>query len=274
MPNYNDWKSLQLLLEKINNQFKKDKMRIEVFIVNDCSSEEYSFKIKHLKKINSIKIINLKKNVGSQKAIFIGLNEISKINSKSTLVIMDSDGEDDPTKIKKLVNKAIQKKDYIIFARRKKRLESVSLRFLNQLRLLLTFFLSGKYINVGNFCAFHGKNLKKIISRDNLSIAFCSGAIKNHNKIDFIDIPKSKRFLGTSKVNSFFLIKHAINIVSVFYKIVFLRTFFFLLILLNVNLINLDFILLSLFLIINLLFFFSFNLASLKGNPKKFISDI
>ena len=70
------------------------------------------------------------------------------------------------------------------------------------------------------------------------------------------------------------MIKHAINIVSVFYKIVFLRTFFFLLILLNVNLINLDFILLSLFLIINLLFFVSFNLASLKGNPKKFISDI
>ena len=47
-------------------------------------------------KIQKIKIIDLKENSGSQIAIAVGLNKINKIKKQSDIIILDSDGEDNP----------------------------------------------------------------------------------------------------------------------------------------------------------------------------------
>lgn len=274
IPTYNDWKSLKLLLGKINNHFIYKKKNLEILIVNDCSSEKYNFRDLNLKNIKKIKIINLKKNVGSQKAIYIGLNKISKLKKRSTIVIMDSDGEDDPAKISKLVKKANQNDGAIIFALRKKRLETFFFQLLNKFRLLITFLLTGKYLNFGNFSAFSNKNLKNLIKNKNLSIAYCSGVLKNHHKIDLVPIPKRKRYHGISKVSFFFLIKHSINIISIFYLQVFLRTTVFILFLVYFNFFNLNNLIISFFLITNLIFFFFYSFGILNGNSSKFISAV
>ena len=240
IPTYNDCKSLRRLLSNINKYFNNEKITLEILIINDCSSEKYYLQDLKLKNIRSIKIIDLKKNVGSQKAIFIGLNKISKLKKRSTIVVMDSDGEDDPAKISKLASRANQNDDAIVFALRKKRLETFFFQLLNKFRLLITFLLTGKYLNFGNFSAFSNKNLKNLIKNKNLSIAYCSGVVKNHLKINLVSIPKRKRYHGISKVSFFFLIKHSINIISIFYIQVFLRTTAILLFLMYFNFFNLN----------------------------------
>ena len=75
IPLFNDWKSLNILLQKIEKKFK-DKYIIEVLIVNDCSTEKCV--LSKFTKIKKINVLNLKKNVGSQKAIYLGLNHILK----------------------------------------------------------------------------------------------------------------------------------------------------------------------------------------------------
>ena len=274
IPTYNDCKSLRLLLSKINKYFNNEKIILEILIINDCSSEKYYLKDLELKNIKSIKIINLTKNIGSQKAIFIGLNKIAKLNKRSTIVIMDSDGEDDPAKISKLANKANQNDDVIIFALRKERLETFFLQLLNKFRLLITFLLTGKYFNFGNFSAFSNKNLKNLIKNKNLSIAYCGGVLKNHHKIDLIPIPKKKRYHGISKVSFFFLIKHSINIISIFYIQVFLRTTAIFLFLTYFNFFDLNNLIIVFFLITNLIFFFFYSFGIINGNFRKFISKV
>lgn len=224
LPLYNDWKSLKLLLEKINLQFKNKKYKLEILVINDFSSENFNIKYNKFSNIKKIRIINLKKNVGSQKAIFIGLHQILNKNNNSTIVVMDSDGEDDPLKIISLIKKVKNNSNYFIFVERTKRLENFFLQFLNKIRLLITYLLTGKYLNIGNFSAFNSKLLKSILANKNLSLAYCSGVIKNYDKLIFLGFPKKKRFYGISKVNTFFLFKHSINIISVFYKSVLLRT--------------------------------------------------
>ena len=223
LPLFNDWQSLELLLKKINNLFKKNKIFIEVIIVNDKSTSKFKLS-KNYSKIQKIKIINLNKNLGSQKAIFIGLNYIYQNNNNSTIVVMDSDGEDDPLKIISLIKKVKNNPNYFIFVKRTKRLENFFLQFLNKIRLIVTYLLTGKYLNIGNFSAFHSNLLKSILTNKNLSLAYCSGVVKNYNKLIFLGFPKKKRFYGNSKVNFLFLFKHSINIISVFYKSVLLRT--------------------------------------------------
>ncbi len=274
IPTYNDCKSLRRLLSNINKYFNNEKITLEILIINDCSSEKYYLQDLKLKNIRSIKIIDLKKNVGSQKAIFIGLNKISKLKKRSTIVVMDSDGEDDPAKISKLANRANQNDDAIVFALRKKRLETFFFQLLNKFRLLITFLLTGKYLNFGNFSAFSNKNLKNLIKNKNLSIAYCSGVVKNHLKINLVSIPKRKRYHGISKVSFFFLIKHSINIISIFYIQVFLRTTAILLFLIYFNFFNLNNLIIIFFLITNLIFFFFYSFGIIKGIPSKFISRI
>ena len=156
IPTYNDCKSLRLLLSKINKYFINENYSRN-FNYQRLFFRKYYLQDLKLKNIKSIKIINLTKNVGSQKAIFFGLNKISKLKKRSTVVVMDSDGEDDPSKISKLANKANQNDNAIIFALRKKRLEPFFFQLLNKLRLFITFLLTGKYFNFGNFSAFSNK---------------------------------------------------------------------------------------------------------------------
>lgn len=222
LPLYNDWKSANKLLGNINKIFLK-KSNINIIIVDDYSSEKINIDIKKYLNIKKIHVLSLNQNVGSQKAIYLALKKIQN-ETNAIIVVMDADGEDDPSKLRKLVIKAEKNEKGIVFAKRTKRTENVILRFLNIVRLIITFLLTGKFLNIGNFCAFSGKNLKALLSNRNITLAFSSGAIKNIKKNYFISIKKKNRYFGRSKVSFYFLIMHSINLISVFYKEVFLRT--------------------------------------------------
>ena len=230
LPVYNDWESLKKVLAILNRSLKNLKSNNFIIIVNDFSSKKLNFNKKY-SNFKKIRVLNLSRNVGSQKAIFFGLKYLQKIiknkNNDSTISILDSDGEDNPNMIKNLIKLVNLKKDYFIFASRKKRTENNFLKALNQIRLIITFILTGKYVNFGNFSAFPSFLLDKVLSNNNLYLAYSSGVLKNYNKFFFVEIKKNKRFYGNSKVNLEFLIIHAVKIISVFYKTVFFRTIFF-----------------------------------------------
>jgi hypothetical protein len=232
LPVYNDWQSLKKVLQILNESFKTVKSNNYIIIVNDFSSKKNKLNKKY-NNFKNIKILNLRKNVGSQKAIFFGLKylqkTIKKKNNQTTISVLDSDGEDNPKMLNKLIKVVNTKKNYFIFASRKERTENNILRALNQLRLFITFALTGKFINFGNFSSFSSTLLKKILSNNNLYLAYSSGVLKNYNKFFFIKIKKNKRFYGNSKVNLQFLLEHTFKIISVFYISVFLRTLFFIL---------------------------------------------
>ena len=65
LPLYNDWKSLSTLLNQIGLLFKKSKYFIDVLLINDSSSKINRYKLNQKKIFKIIKIINLKKNIGS-----------------------------------------------------------------------------------------------------------------------------------------------------------------------------------------------------------------
>ena len=71
IPVFNDWKSVNKLISKLNVSLRiNKKIKNEILIINDNSSEKVNLNLKRLKSISKIKIIYLKKNFGSQKAIF------------------------------------------------------------------------------------------------------------------------------------------------------------------------------------------------------------
>ena len=224
VPTFNDSRSLNKLLFILDKKVNKRNAIFRVIIVNDCSSEKITLERKKFYNIKNIKILNLKKNVGSQKAIYIGLKYIKKYKYKSIISILDSDGEDNPYKLKKLIQLAAKENKVIFVANRSKRLENIFLRILNKIRLLITFILTGKNINFGNFSAFSSENLKNVFSNTNLWLAYSGGILKNCKKVKLINIEKKKRYYGTSKVNLKFLIDHSIKIICVFRTEILIRS--------------------------------------------------
>lgn len=273
LPTYNDWKSLEKVLEILNLRLKNLKKDIYILIINDCSKEKFK-KTKNFKNFKKIIVLNLKKNLGSQKAIYVGLKYLQKkIKDYNNVIIsiLDSDGEDDPKALKKLIQITERKKDFFIFASRKGRTENRFLKILNKARLYITLILTGKFINFGNFSSFPSSLLKRITLNDDIFLAFSSGVAKNYSKLFLYNVKKNKRFYDTSKVNIKFLIIHSIKIISVFYKIVFLRTFLIMsfLLLISKNNFYSSYIIIFTFLLLNILLF----LISWFGKPKKGVSN-
>ena len=91
LPLYDDWRSLQKLLKIINKIIKKINIFANFIIVDDYSKISKKINTKGLSNINEIKVIRLKKNLGSQKAISIGLKYINKFKKESIVTVLDSD---------------------------------------------------------------------------------------------------------------------------------------------------------------------------------------
>ena len=119
LPLYDDWDSLEILLSKINTQMKNIGKKVTIIIVNDFSKlKPPNFKL--LSNIEKIQVLNLKINLGSQKAISIGLTHLSKINENMIVTILDSDGEDDVNKIPDMIKAAELNKGKIIVSTEQK----------------------------------------------------------------------------------------------------------------------------------------------------------
>ena len=102
-PTFNDWRSLNKLLFEIDKNIRSLKGNFKVLIINDASTTKPKLDLKNIKRLRNIKIITLKKNSGSQKSICIGLKYLKKKKTKAIITVIDSDGEDDPKHIKKLI---------------------------------------------------------------------------------------------------------------------------------------------------------------------------
>ena len=231
-PTFNDWKSLSKLLFEIDKNIAGLKGNFRTLVINDASTLKPKFNLKNVKHLRKIKIITLKKNLGSQKSICLGLKYLKKKKTKAIITIIDSDGEDNPKKIKKLINLAKKNPNSIITANRLKRTENIFFKFLYKLHLLITFLLTGRYIDFGNYCSFNSSNLKKLLLNANLWLACSAGITKNCSSLKSYYIGREKRYFDSSKAKFSFLFEHSLNIISVFKSDVQRNCFIFCLILL------------------------------------------
>ena len=215
-PTFNDWRSLSKLLLEIDKNILGLKGSFKVLIINDASTIKPKLNLRNIKRLRKIHIITSKKNLGSQKSICLGLKYLHKKKTKAIITIIDSDGEDDPKKIKKLINLAKKNPNSIITANRLKRTENIFFKFLYKLHLIITFLLTGRYIDFGNYCSFDSSNLKKLLLNANLWLACSAGIKKNCSSLKSYYIGRKKRYFESSKAKFSFLFEHSLNVISVF----------------------------------------------------------
>lgn len=224
-PVYNDWKNLDKLLIKINKIFLNEiKQKFDLIVIDDHSSEKSSLRKSKFTSIKNLKVLRNQRNLGSQRSIAIGIKYLKKYYKGNTnIIVIDSDGQDNPTGIKNLIKKFDQNNTCVV-AERGQRKESLWFKFFYEIYCLVILIFAFKRIRYGNFSLLKLNSLKDILKDHNIWSAFPPSISLNLNKISSITLDRDKRYSGNSKMNFFGLFYHALRVFAVLRKRIFISS--------------------------------------------------
>lgn len=226
IPIFNDWKSLQMLLTHLDEILKNTAIIAEVLVVDNGSSlsAPNNFRVSTFKAIKKISILELRRNLGHQRAIAVGLAFIENNITCQAVVVMDGDGEDDPWDIPRLIEKCDKEGwNKIVFAKRTKRSESKAFKFFYIIYTLLYKLLTGYEIRVGNFSIIPYKVLYRLVVISEIWNHYAAGLLKS--RIPYIEIStrRSTRLAGKPQMNFVSLVTHGLSAISVYGDVVGVR---------------------------------------------------
>ena len=227
IPVYNDWQSVFKLIEEINNLSITSNFQISIIIVNDASNHDRLDEEKEFKNIQSIKILNMKKNQGHSRCIATGLKYIFEKEDFDYVIPMDGDGEDRPIEIKEFLAQIQSPNEQSIVGERVKRSENLIFKVCYQLHKLLTVTFTGKSIKFGNFTCLSKITVKKMVNEKATWNSFSGSLRKIEDKLTTIPSTRGIRYFGPSKMSFYNLIKHSLSIISVFRKTFLIRSALF-----------------------------------------------
>lgn len=212
-PVFNDWEAFRLLVEKTEKLYRGTDLDISYLVVDDCSSIPYDQS--KFAGIN-IKVIHLISNQGHQRAIAIGLSYYSDNNDADVVIVMDSDGEDQPEHIRDLIERSNNNPEKIIFAQRKKRSESFAFRFFYYFYKRIFKLLTGNIITFGNYSLVPAHLVRKLSNVSELWNNYPGAIIRSRLPFDSVPLDRGERLAGESKMNLTSLILHGMSAISVF----------------------------------------------------------
>jgi len=228
IPIYNDWESVFQLVEDIDSKIYDLNHEISVLIINDSSIEEKPQNNFDLKKISSIKIINMKKNKGHARCNAAGLKYINDNEDFDYVIPMDGDGEDRPEELSLLIEKVKEYPNTAVTANRVKRSEGLIFKFCYLAHKYLTFIFTGQTIKYGNYTCLPKLIVKKMINEPATWSSFSGSLAKIAKDRKFIPSMRGKRYFGPSKMSFVNLLKHSLSIIAVFKATLLIRSMLFL----------------------------------------------
>lgn len=223
IPVFNDWESAVKLLQEIEKVVPEQS--ILFLLMNDSSNllpDLNAFNGLH----NPVHIVELSHNMGHQKAIAAGLAYANMNCTTANLIVMDSDGEDQPSDIPRLLAQA-NETEHVVFAKRFKRSEGLLFRLFYKLYKFIFVLLTGKRISFGNFCIIPKKHLRKMVHVPEIWNHFSGGIIRSGIPYTAIPTQRGRRYYGQSKMNFTRLILHGLSAVSVYADFMAIRLILF-----------------------------------------------
>ena len=216
IPVYNDWDSFAFLINDLEQiSFTREDFSLNIVVINDGSQELINIPKTQL----NLTLLDLKLNVGHQRAIAIGLQYVfNEVKDYEAIIVMDGDGEDIPSQIVELVEKSKQTNfQKIIFAQRNKRQESTRFKIGYYCYKKIFLFLTGQTINFGNFSLIPKSLLSKVVYQNQIWNHYSGAILQAKIPYDKVLLDRGKRYKGHSKMNFNALILHGLSSIAVYF---------------------------------------------------------
>jgi polyisoprenyl-phosphate glycosyltransferase len=168
-------------------------------------------------------VIRLRRNVGHQRAIAVGINYVAEHMPVADAVVMDSDGEDVPATIPLLLQQLRRPDIDVVVARRRQRRESWIFQAFYIVYRAIFWLLSGRRIRFGNFMALKPNGLKRLSAMSETWTHVASSVLLSRLRVAFQPIDRGPRYAGQSKMNFSSLVLHGVRALMVFSEDVLVR---------------------------------------------------
>jgi polyisoprenyl-phosphate glycosyltransferase len=224
-PVFNDWEAFGRLLAQLREQAELGKYDVYVIAVDDGSSElaDTAALIARRGILSDIRVVRLACNLGHQRAIAVGLVAASKALDIGAVVVMDSDGEDQPDAVARLIAAWDKQPGQIVVARRGQRSERLLFRLFYSIYKLIFRIMTGQLITFGNFCLVPRQALKALVHDPAIWNNLAAAIARSRIPYTEIHINRGPRLAGRSRMTFVSLAVHGLSAISVYTDIVLVR---------------------------------------------------
>jgi hypothetical protein len=226
IPVYNDWEAVALLLRRMDEVFLEHGLEPAVLLVDDASELPCPAALAGdgYGAIRSLEVLALRRNLGHQRAIAIGLAHLDEHSSCDAVLVMDGDGEDAPEDIPRLVEQLQSTgRTRIVFAERKRRSEGALFRLGYGGYRWLHYLLTGLRVRVGNFSIIPRPLLRRLTAVSELWNHYAASVFRARIPCTSIPTHRAQRLLGRSKMNFVSLVVHGLSALSVYSEVIGVR---------------------------------------------------
>lgn len=205
-PCFNEEQSIILFLKQLEKTLAALPHTFAVIVVDDGSVDnslkllsDFRFSAPNV----TLQVLKLKFNVGHQMAIYQGLLYVSKLDVDN-VIIMDSDGEDDP----QAIPLALQEEGYdIVEIKRGKRSEKLTFKLSYRVYKLIFLAITGKNMDYGNYSLINKTIVDRIAHTGYIHLP--AYLLKQKARRTHITFNRGKRIQGESKLGMKGLLIHA-----------------------------------------------------------------
>ena len=194
VPVYYDVPSFNILRKNIIKNIGTEFFTINFYLIDDTSGSDNE--MQEILELNDCQIITPPFNLGHQRALVFGIRKIcQQLEDNEIIVTLDSDGEDRPEDLTRILAKLNEVGGFVL-AKRTKRQESPLFKFLYINFKFLFFALTGTIIKSGNYMAYRVSSIRKVIHHPYFNLCYSSVflGLRSGNSFDVrIFSPKPKK---------------------------------------------------------------------------------
>jgi len=224
IPILNDWVSVAEVITGLDAAFAASPDSISILMVDDGSTIPPPAPFGPYQKLRDIAVLKLKKNVGHQRAIAVGLCYIAEKLKCDAVLIMDGDGQDVPADAARLVERLKQlPAPTAVFAERARRSESLAFRVCYGVYQLLHLLLTGLGIHVGNFSVLPAAYLDRLAIEPMPWNHYAAPVLRSRIPVDRIPTARGARLQGQSRLNFVALVVHGLSALACYGEIIGVR---------------------------------------------------
>jgi hypothetical protein len=184
-------------------------------VVDDSAGSDRE--VDQLRLLDGVDVLTPPFNLGHQRAIVFGLRHLApRVADDDVVVTMDSDGEDQPADVPRLLTALEADGVPLALAVRTERSESMSFRLMYVCFRVLFRLLTGTAVRSGNFAAQRGESLVTTIGHPSFDLCYSSTLLTLRRATAVVPCARGDRFAGESRMNPHSLVAHGIRMMLPF----------------------------------------------------------
>ena len=188
---------------------------VRFLVVDDSAGTDPE--LSRLRGFDDVDVVVAPFNLGHQGAIVHGLRLLAdRVDDADVVVTMDSDGEDQPVDVPRLLDALDEPGVALALARRTQRSESLLFRLLYPVFRTIFRTLTGTTVRSGNFAVQRGASLRATIGHPAFDLCYSSSLLALRRPTAMVPCARGERFAGRSRMNAQSLMAHGIRMLLPF----------------------------------------------------------